>query len=271
MIFTGRRNPIPVVGIALHVRRPTDAAVQAEELIQIDQERIEVSVFDKLEDEPIDLIQPHQQKEPLSWKQDSKAIDFPRLDTYLRATPAEIPFSDRAAVACIKALIAGQKQIQLLQLSCMSRYLCRIPRIFHLWVRIKVSSNFEGAWIIGREGWADEPWIRAASALRGACHSLAEKNGESMILTAQLVKQLPDWRADLAIYQSLLDNSVASAIAETWNELVADGSASQFVEDIVPAAREESRTAGPFGLSPERYQAVFLRANMPPFDTAAEY
>ena len=219
----------------------------------------------------MDVIEAREQKDPLFWKQDSKAIDFPRLGIYLQATAQEIPFSDRAAVTCIKALIAGQKQIQLLQLSCMSRYLCRIPQIFHLWVRIKVSANYAGAWIFGREDWADEPWIRAASALRGACRCLAAEQGERMTLTAQLVKRLPHRQADFAIYQPLLNDSVARAIAEAWNEVVAEGSASQIIEDIVPATGAETDRAGPFGLSPERYQAVFMRNHMPRWDTVAAY
>ena len=50
-IFTGRPNPIPVVGIAVEVRRPKKAGIQADELAQIDGEGIKLSVFDKLEDE----------------------------------------------------------------------------------------------------------------------------------------------------------------------------------------------------------------------------
>ena len=153
----------------------------------------------------------------------------------------------------------------------MSRYLCRIPQIFHLWVRIKVSSNHAAAWIFGKEGWAEEPWIRAARALRSACHSLAAEQGEKMMLTAQLVQQLPDRHEELAIYKTLLEDSVASAIAEAWNELYTEGSAYQIVEDIPPATGEERDSARPFGLSPERYQAVFMRINMPFHDTVAAY
>ena len=92
-----------------------------------------------------------------------------------------------------------------------------------------------------------------------------------MMLTAQLVQQLPDRQEERVIYKTLLDDSVAFTIAEPWNELFDEGSASQIVDDMSPATDEETDAAGPFGLSPDRYQAGFMRINMPRYDTAAAY
>ena len=92
-----------------------------------------------------------------------------------------------------------------------------------------------------------------------------------MKLTQRLVQQLPSRQEELAVYESLIDDSVAFVIAEAWSEYLAEGTAPQTVEDIAPLTREEINTAGPFGLSQERSRAVFTRANMPHFDTVDVY
>lgn len=54
-----------------------------------------MKVFDKTEDEPVDLLEDRLSrvpKEPISSKQDNKAIDFLRVEIYLQAASYEIPF-----------------------------------------------------------------------------------------------------------------------------------------------------------------------------------
>lgn len=74
MIFKDRKTSIPVVSLALLVRRPGNAGVNDDELAQIDPEGTEVSVFDKLEDENLDLVGSTGPRKQLLWQQHSKPI-----------------------------------------------------------------------------------------------------------------------------------------------------------------------------------------------------
>lgn len=80
-----------------------------------------------------------------------------------------------------------------------------------------------------------------------------------MRLRVAQMQQLPTRHAELGIYATLPDDSVAASIANVWNELVAEGSESRIPKDSIAPTRLEVLEAGPFSLTVDPYQAIFLQ------------